>query len=337
MSRRATTQSAGRSGWTSGYLARVAEPVQRGEQVLAPRPRVRGWPGEAVAPREEVAVSGPYPIQPRHASIKPHERDEQAPVNQSSIVDAEPELPVPAQSASRATKRGAKHPTQIAKPAAFWEKSPDPARRANAEALEPVLHPVLPSAGPTAAGARLETAGLEGGERAKPIPDRIARPVPAARQMEIVLPESLEPESIETMRKEKGRRERKSETSERHWSQEESGKPAVNRRPASSESVLKSVVVERMAETKAAVAGQQREAKQNSRTEHEHGRQAPPGAGTRVTIGAIEVRTVVRQAAPQPASITQAQSPVHSTGRNPGSPAGPLARGLGWPFGFVQG
>jgi hypothetical protein len=113
---------------------------------------------------------------------------------------------------------------------------------------------------------------------------------------------------------------------------------AVNRRPASSESVLKSVMVERAAETKATIDAQQREAKQNSRTEHEHGgREAPPYAGTRVTIGAIEVRTVVRQAAPQPASIAQAQSAVHSTARNPGSQAGSLARGLGWRFGLVQG
>jgi hypothetical protein len=321
-----------RGGWANGYLARVAEPVQRGEQVLAPRPRMRGWPGESAVPREEVAVSDPYPIPLRQASIKPHESNERAPVNQSSIVDAEPELP--AQSASHATRKSEEQPIQIAKAAAFWEERPDPARRPNSEALEPVLR----TAEPTAAGARLEIAGLEGGEGAKLIPDMIARPVPAARQIEVVLPESLEPESIETRRTEKFLRERKSEKSERHWSEEEIEKTAVNRRPASSESVLKSMVVERVADTKAAIGAQQREAKQNSSAGHEHGgREAPPSAGTRVTIGAIEVRTVVRQAATQLASITQAQTPVPATGRNPGSPTGSLARGLGWRFGLVQG
>ena len=57
--------------------------------------------------------------------------------------------------------------------------------------------------------------------------------------------------------------------------------------------------------------------------------------GTRVRIGTVEVRTVLRQQAPAPAPAVAPQ-PLPA-GRSSSSNAGPLARGLGWRFGLVQG
>jgi hypothetical protein len=58
-------------------------------------------------------------------------------------------------------------------------------------------------------------------------------------------------------------------------------------------------------------------------------------SGTRVRIGTVEVRTVVRQQTPAPAPLTAPQAVAASPAR--ASTTGPLARGLGWRFGLVQG
>jgi hypothetical protein len=57
-------------------------------------------------------------------------------------------------------------------------------------------------------------------------------------------------------------------------------------------------------------------------------------SGTRVRIGTVEVRTVLRQQAPAP---TPAVVPQPLPSRPSSSNAGPLTRGLGWRFGLVQG
>lgn len=62
------------------------------------------------------------------------------------------------------------------------------------------------------------------------------------------------------------------------------------------------------------------------------------GRGTRVHIGAVEVRSVVSQPAPMPVQAPQQPAAETAVGRSTsGRTAEPLARPLAWSFGLVQG
>jgi hypothetical protein len=287
---------------TGGYLSRIADPVRAGEQVASPKLKPWGWPAEVSIPQEQVSVSRPRELAERVDMRDPRRSAERFEVNQHERAGSGPAREEPQRGKGKTTQG-----PRTAMVAEVIARVPGEAKAGIAESRE---------AAP--------------GQVAELIPNTITKTMPGSTQGQ-----TLQRVQAQSRIAEPVRGERNPATAEPARS--EASKRAIPKRAQErSDANLNSVVVKHASETTTAFETQSRDAKQSGEGEWTRNtRQEAKREGVRVSIGSIEVRAVVRQAAPQvvaaPAAPSQAASRTHAAA------VGPLTRGLGWGFGLVQG
>lgn len=301
------------------YLSRLAEPVFPGEQALAARPVRMGWSREVAAPREEIVPWRETPswqlreepgMEPRMAPT-PWGEDEALRSGDRADLRAET-------SAARLAAGDQQRESQA-------DRTPLPAEYHTAHMQ-------------TGLRAQKQASSLEEKQSIEPLPRTLLREEEQAEKAESRRhPAESEPSPqipgaprTETMAiRAKGSRAANLPGSE--------GKQSESRANAASPSLEASrdrISIQMPREersTDASSSNKHNAPKDQNGPTNRNARES----GTRVTIGTVEVRTVLRQQAPSLAPVAAPQ-PMPAD-RTTGSNAGPLARGLGWRFGLVQG
>lgn len=290
------------------YLGRLAEPVFPGEQTLAARPRPMGWSREVLAPREEVVTWSETGSRQPPAEFLDRSRGEDGSTFSTGwgAVDAAVTREVPArESTAGSVSETAKTENVAAVP---WQAG----LNRSAESPSASDHPqrALPIHKPsTSEDAGAEQTALE----ARPYLAKraLAKRAPALQGAEVQPSAGL---PLPTVAAKEGDGNLPGDAAERLRQQAAIGETERSRAL---------VPVQMTGHERGASFGKKHETRSGQTQE----------SGTRVRIGTVEVRTIVRPQAPPPPMAPQAVAASQARA----STTGPLARGLGWRFGLVQG